>query len=123
MGTRTSRLGQLFDAVTEANGWSMREVEKRITARGDQLSKSRISQMVNADPLESIAAGPIHALAKGLAISPDRVAMAAVQSMGFRIAGEDISPAEAISRDETLSEDTRRALLAILRAGEGRRGA
>lgn len=118
-------LRELYDNVVQANGWSLRDVERRIKERwGDGMSKSRISQVCNADPLPSISGEAIRALAVGLNVTPERVAVAAVQSMGFRIFSDSISPAEAIKSDETLSEDVRRSLLAILSsAGEGRRGA
>lgn len=117
-------LGQLYDSVTRANGWSMRDVERRIMGSGGKLSKSRIGQLVNKWPLESITGDAVRMLALGLGVAPERVALAAIQSMGFRVHVDSISPAEAIARDETLSEDTRRSLLAILAAAnEGRRGA
>lgn len=120
MTTRTP-MRELFDSVTRANGWSQREVERRIADRKYQLSKSRINQLINDYPLESISNNAIMAMAIGLGISPDRVALAAVQSMGYRIGGENLTPAEAIQRDATLSDDTRRALLSILRAAETER--
>jgi hypothetical protein len=122
METKTP-LRELYDSVTKGNKWSQRDVEKRIADRGGQLSKSRINQIINAKPLESIAGDVIRTLALGLGISADRVALAAIQSMGFRVHGDSLSPAEAIARDETLSDDVRRSLLAILAAAEGRRGA
>lgn len=124
--TKRSALGVLYDDVTAANDWSMRDVARRVTERsggGLSLSKSRIGQLVNAYPLPSVSGEAIDALALGLGVSRDRVARAAIQSMGFRIAGDDLTPAEAINRDAHLSDDTRRALLSILRATEGRRGA
>ena len=122
--TDKSPLRELFDSVAKANGWSQRDVEKRIEARGEKLSKSRINQLINIYPLASVSSDAIYSLALGLNISPARVAIAAVQSMGFRIHVDDMTPAEAIARDVTLSDDTRRALLAILRgADDGRRGA
>lgn len=117
-------LGQLYDSITAANGWSMRDVERRIAERDGKLSKSRISQLVNGWPLDSISGDAIRSLAAGLGVAPERVAIAAIQSMGFRIHVDSMTPAEAIARDESLTEDTRRALLAILRsAAERRRGA
>jgi hypothetical protein len=122
MSDRTP-LRELYDSVTKANGWSSRDVEKRVEARGGKLSKSRIGQIVNAWPLDSITAGAIHSLALGLGVSPERVAIAAVQSMGFRVQVDGLTPAEAIMRDENLSDDVRRSLLAILSAaGEQRKG-
>ena len=119
-----SPLRELYDSVTRANGWSMRDVEARTAARDLRLSKSRIGQLINTWPLDSISASSVYALAGGLGIAPERVALAAVQSMGFRVTADSITPAEAIMRDETLTEDTRAALLSILRASaERRRGA
>lgn len=119
--THKSPLRELYDSVTQANGWSQRDIVKRIGDRGESLSKSRIGQLINTWPLESISAGAIQALAAGLGVAPARVALAAVQSMGFQVASESITPAEAIMRDESLSADTKAALLSILRAAEGRR--
>lgn len=122
-----SPLRELFDEVTAANDWSQRDVEDRIALRfeGERgIGRSRVNQIINAMPLPSIKATAIRAIAAGLGISADRVAIAAVQSMGFRLASDDPSPAEAIRRDPSLSDETRRALLLILRASdEGRRGA
>lgn len=127
MTGRTSALGRLYDSVTQANGWAMRDVERRISERSNgnyTLSKSRIGQVVNPDPLPSINSYVIHALAIGLNISPARVARAAIEAiMGFEVVGDDLTPAEAISRDESLSDDTRSALLSILRNAERRQGA
>lgn len=117
-------LKELYDTVTSLHGWSMRDVERRAAAAGYDISKSRIGQLIKADPLEVITAAKIQALAAGLGISSARVAIAAVQSMGFAVGVDDITPAEAIARDETISEDTRNALLSILQAPRrGVRGA
>lgn len=119
----TSPLRELYDSVTAANGWSTRDVERRVVAQSQgtsKLSRARINQIVNAEPLTSITAEAIHSLAAGLGVSPARVALAAVQSMGFRVADDAITPAEAIRRDVGLTEHTKRALLSILQA-EGRR--
>lgn len=120
-----SALGELYGSVTAANGWAMRDVEAQSKRRGEPISKSRIGQLVNANPLEGIQASAIYALAAGLGISADRVALAAVQAMGFRVGVGEVTPAEAIMRDGSLSEDTRRALVSILQAAgdERRRGA
>ena len=122
--TDRSPLRELYDSVTRANGWSSRDVERRIEERGEKMSKSRIGQLINTYPLPSISSDKIHALAVGLNVAPARVALAAIGSMGFRVHVDALTPAEAIARDETLTEDTKRALLSILRAAaEGRRGA
>lgn len=119
MTTRTP-LRELYDSVTSASDWSLRDVEERAKVRGYSLSKSQIRNLANAWPLPSITRTAILGLAHGLGIAPERVAVAAVQSMGFRLAVDSITPAEAIMRDDTLSEDTRRALLSILRAAQER---
>lgn len=120
-----SALWELYTEITTLSGWTMREVAERSTRLGAPgVSKSRVGQLVNANPLESISRDNIVSLADGLGISAERVALAALQSMGFRLADAGITPVEAISRDPYLSEDTRSALLSILRtAGERRRGA
>lgn len=117
-------LGVLVDQICDANGWSRREVADRAKAAGHELSHQRISQMCGDDPLPGIQGDKIHALAVGLRTSPVRIALAAMAAMGVPVSNEDISPAEAIMRDPHLSEDTKQALLAILRgASERRRGA
>lgn len=123
-----SALGELYDSVVAANGWSLRDIEARIERAGGSLRRSRIGQLVNASELTSIRAEAIHDLAVGLGVSPDRVAIAALQSMGFRVGSEGMTPAEAVMRDPRLSRDTKDALLAILRGADGsgavgRRGA
>lgn len=113
--TNRTPLGELYETATRVNGWVMREVAERARERGGDISKSRIGQLVNENPLSSISAGMIDALALGLNLSRDRVALAAVQSMGFRVGDTNtISPAEAIARDADLSADTKVALMAIL---------
>lgn len=118
-------LQQLIDSVQTANDWSLRDIEKRASAGHAPISKSRIAQLKQENPLGNVTLGNIYGLAAGLGISPTRVAIAAIQSMGFNVSAADITPAEAIARDETLSDDTKRALLAILHAPrrEGVRGA
>lgn len=118
MATMTDRspLGQLYDTVIAVNGWAMRDVARRAEDRGVRISKSRIGQLVNSWPLPSISIDMIDALSLGLGVSRDRIALAAVQSMGFQIANDSLTPAEVISRDESLSADTKAALIAILRA-------
>lgn len=125
MDSSRSALRALYDEITTLSGWSMRDVADRSTRRGARgITKSRIGQLVNAFPLEAISRDNIESLADGLGITAERVALAAIQSMGFRFADHSITPAEAIQRDTTLSADTKQALLAILRGvGERRRGA
>lgn len=119
-----SALWELVDSVRTANGWSLRDLEKRAQERGEGISRARISQLVNANPLESISRGNIMALADALGVSDERVALAATQAMGFRIDDPALSPAEVITRDARIPEETKAALLAVLRSSnERRRGA
>lgn len=117
-------LRKLWDAATKAHGWSTRDVAERVQGRGHTVKRSNINRVVNARPLNSISLEVILALSDGLRLSPARVAIAAVESMGIPMPrGEDVSPAEAIMRDEALAPSTKDALLAILRDAEGRRPA
>lgn len=117
-------LGVLVDEICEANNWSRRDLARRAEDRGHELSHQRLSQMCKADPLPGIQAEKIYAIAAGLGISPVRVGIAALEAMGIQVNDPAVSPAEAIMRDHGLSDDTRTALLSILRASsERRRGA
>lgn len=120
-------LGDLIEEVRSLNGWSQQQVADRANkALGERLlSKQNVSRLAAEYPLTSVTRKSIQALAAGLGVSPDRVALAAFQSMGFRPPAVDLSPAEAIARDSSLSADTRNALLAILRSSHtaDRRGA
>jgi transcriptional regulator with XRE-family HTH domain len=126
--TDRSPLAILVDEVCEANGWSRREVARRVKQAGGTLSPSRLGQLLGENPLGGIQADKIYDLADGLGISAERVAVAVMQSMGFRLSDSSVTPAEAIRRDPYLSQDTKQALLAILRSSGarvdgGRRGA
>lgn len=122
--SRQNALGELVTAVCDANGWSRNDVVRRIVDRGGKMSRSRLGQLCSQSPLEGIQGERIEDLASGLGVAPARVALAAIRSMGYEVSEEGITPAEAIMRDHGLSEDTRQALLSILRtASERRRGA
>lgn len=116
----TNALGDLVDQVCEANGWSRRELSKRIQERGYDLSNSRVNQLCTDIPLLGIQSEPIFALAAGLSTSPVRVAVAALDAMGVSIADTALTPAEAIAHDPGLSADTKSALLSILSNAERR---
>lgn len=109
-------LGELVNAVCEANGWSRNDVVARANAKGGSLTKSRLGQLCSDDPLPGIQADKILDIAIGLTVSPARVAVAAVRAMGYDVPTEDLTPAEAIYADPTLSADTKTALLSILKA-------
>lgn len=119
--TDRSPLAQLVDEVCDANGWSRREVARRAQAAGRSISHTRIGQLTAEYPLKGIQADKVDDLAAGLGVSRDRVALAVIQAMGFRVNDSTPSPAEAIRRDPSLPQATKDALLAILRAAPTRR--
>lgn len=123
--SRRGPLGDLIEEVRALNGWSQQQVADRANkALGERvLSKQNVSRLTAEYPLTSVTRRAIQALAAGLGVSADRVALAAFQSMGFRPPAMDLTPAEAIARDPSLSTDTKGALLAILRSATAARGA
>jgi hypothetical protein len=116
---KPNAIGELVNAVCEANGWSRNDVITRANRKGGALTKSRFGQLCSEDPLPGIQADKITDIALGLGVSPSRVAVAAIRAMGYNVPTSDLTPAEAIRQDETLSEDTKTALLSILRAASG----
>lgn len=117
---KPNAIGELVNAVCDANGWSRNDVVRRSK---DGFSKSRLGQLCSDYPLSGIQGDMINALALALGVTPSRVAVAAIGAMGYHVPTVDITPAEAIQQDETLSDDTKRALLSILRSvGEVRAG-
>lgn len=114
MSERTP-LGELIQSNRTANGWSLRELEKRAEDRGVKLSHSNVGRLINENPLLSITRSAVIGLSESLTISPDRLALEAMRSMGFHPPVRDVSAAEAIQRDPTIDDQTRRTLLAILR--------
>lgn len=113
-------LGELMRSVRDANGWSYPDIARQTTAAGHKIGRSNVQRLATDAPLIGITRAAIQALATGMRVSPDRVALAAVEAMGFRPPGPEITAAEAVQRDPDLSNDTRRALLAILRSTSDR---
>jgi hypothetical protein len=68
------------------------------------------------DRLPSISVKAIESLAAGLRVSPDRVAQAAIESMGYVLENEAVTTHSAIASDPRLSEPVRRVLLAAVAA-------
>jgi transcriptional regulator with XRE-family HTH domain len=108
-------LGRLIAEVQAANRWSYADIAENARLAGRRLSKSRVESLRNAR-LPSISVKAIEALAAGLRVSPDRVAQAAIESMGFALATESASAQSAVASDPGLSEPVRRVLLAALAA-------
>jgi hypothetical protein len=112
-----NELGELMESVRNANDWSYGDIARHTEgiAGVKALSRSNVQRLATDYPLVSITRGAIQGLAAGMRVSPDRVALAAVQAMGFRPPVADMSAAEAVQRDPSLSSDTRRIVLTILR--------
>lgn len=106
-------LGRLIREVQRVNGWSYAEISRNASAAGRRLSKSRVESLRN-DPLPSISVKAIHALAAGLRVPPERVAGAALETMGFGAAPGEVDAAAAVAADPALSDAMRRVLLAAL---------
>jgi hypothetical protein len=108
-------LGRLISEVQSANRWSYADIASNATAAGRKLSKSRVESLRN-DPLPSISVKAIEALAAGLRVAPNRVAHAAMESMGYALATESLDAAQALAGDPALSDPMRRVLTAALTA-------
>lgn len=117
----TNALGDLIDEIRRANDWSEDRVVQNAVKAGAKLGRSNLNALATTVPLPGIQRATVQALADGLGVSADRVALAAMQGMGFRPPVGIVSAAEAVQRDPSLSEDTRTALLAILRAAASSR--
>jgi hypothetical protein len=108
-------LGRLISEVQSANRWSYADIASNATAAGRKLSKSRVESLRN-DPLPSISVKAIEALAAGLRVAPNRVAQAAMESMGYALATESLDATQALAGDPALSDPMRRVLTAALTA-------
>ena len=108
-------LGRLISEVQAANRWSYADIAENARVAGRRLSKSRVESLRN-DRLPSISAKAIESLAAGLRVSPDRVAQAAIESMGYALETDTVSAHTAIASDPALSEPVRRVLLAAVAA-------
>lgn len=108
-------LGRLISEIQAANRWSYADIARNATSGGRKLSKSRVESLRN-DPLPSISIKAIEALAAGLKVSPNRVAQAAMESMGYAVATESMDAADVLAGDPGLTDPMRRVLLAALDA-------
>jgi transcriptional regulator with XRE-family HTH domain len=116
MAEGRTALGRLIRDVQAANRWSYADIAENAQSAGRRLSKSRVESLRNSR-LPSISAKAIEALAAGLRVPADRVAMAAVETMGYSV-GSAATPSveDAIAGDPDLSEPVRRVLLAAVAA-------
>ena len=107
-------LGRLIASAQEAKGWSERQLEQQAAGRSG-LGKSNISKIKN-HPIVSIKGDVIKGLAELLSIPEERVARAALESMGFELTGErSTTLAEAVHEEPNLTDKDRRLILALLR--------
>src|SRR3954451_23175587 len=120
-GRDVTPIGRLISEVQAANRWSYADIADNAQSAGRRLSKSRVESLRNA-ALPSISVKAIEALAAGLRVSPERVAQAAIESMGFALEAGSASAEAAIASDPALSEPVRRVLLAALAAGHEQAG-
>jgi transcriptional regulator with XRE-family HTH domain len=119
MAVKRTALGDLIDRVREANGWSDQNVADRAESRGCAISKQTISVLRQKVP-PTLVPERMRALAEGLGVSVNEVLRAALADMGLMpYRPDDWSAEEAIRADAGLSEDTKRALLAIVSAVRG----
>ena len=114
-GSSLTALGRLIREVQAANRWSYADIAANARSAGQDLSKSHVESLRNKR-LPSISSKAIEALAAGLRVAPSRVAMAALETMGYAIEDETPSAQAAIEGDPALSEPVRRVLLAALYA-------
>lgn len=123
--TNRGPLGDLIVSVKEINGWSLQDVADRANRKlgPGSLSKQTLSRLTVEYPLKSAPRDVLYAVAAGLGISPNRVALEAMRAMGFEPPDASPSTAEAVQRDPELSDHTRAALLAVLRSASDHRTA
>lgn len=114
MTTAGNPLAQLIDTVKEANGWSDPMIVARARHAGHQISKSLVST-IRREGMATLVPGTIRALADGLGVPVVRVLRAALESAGLPVGDESVAPETAVRNDLTLSDETKRVLLAMLR--------
>lgn len=111
----THPLSRLIQSVEDGQGWTDREVSRRIAAAGHSMSHSYIGKLKN-HPIQSVTASMVQALATGLGLPETVVAEAALASMGVHIdtsnsAGLDV----AIAAEEDLTDRDKRLLRSLVK--------
>lgn len=111
----THPLSRLIQSVEDGQGWTDREVSRRISAAGHSMSHSYIGKLRNK-PIQSVTASMVQALAIGLGLPETVVAEAALASMGVHIdtsrsAGLDV----AIATEEDLTDRDKRLLRSLVK--------
>lgn len=113
MATSNHPLGELIGQVRATNGWSLEDVCARARRQGHTISPQNISRL-SSEPVVTMKASTVRALACGLGVPPEAVVSAALKSMGFPVDKPAPSTEDAIGSDPRLSERDRRVLLAAL---------
>lgn len=108
-------LSRLIQSVEDGQGWTDRELSRRIGVAGHQMSHSYIGKLKN-HPIQSVTASMVQALATGLGVPETVVAAAALASMGVHIdtsssAGLDV----AIASEESLTDYDKRLLRSLVK--------
>lgn len=118
-------LSRLIQSVEDGQGWTDREVSRRIEVAGHKMSHSYIGKLKN-HPIQSVTASMVQTLAIGLRVPETVVAKAAMESMGVHIdtsssAGLDV----AIANEPSLTDYDKRLLRSVVKEmrtdGEERR--
>lgn len=115
-------LSRLIQSVEDGQGWTDREVSRRVSEAGLTMSHSYIGKLKNR-PIQSVTASMVKTLAIGLGISEAAVAAASMESMGVRIrtdVGEGLDV--AIAQDPDLTDYDRRLLRAVVKEMRGADG-
>lgn len=115
MKTTRNVLAELIDNTREVNGWSDQAVANRAVAAGHPLSKANLSRVRNT-PLKTLVPEQAEAIAAGLGLTLRTVVAAALETLGLP-AGEASRSAEtAIQADPSITAETKRVMLAMLKA-------
>lgn len=118
-------LSRLIQSIEDGQGWTDREVSRRIEVAGHKMSHSYIGKLKN-HPIQSVTASMVQTLAIGLRVPETVVAKAAMESMGVHIdtsssAGLDV----AIANEPSLTDYDKRLLRSVVKEmrtdGEERR--
>jgi hypothetical protein len=110
VGSGAHALARLIDAVAEAHRYSDEDIAKRARARGHHLSKSNISRIRN-EPVKSVNAAQMNALADGLGLPVSTVLQAALTSMGLPTGGARNRFEDVVKADPNLLPEARAHLL------------
>jgi len=108
-------LAALIEQRKESNGWSNNDIGQRAARAGHQLSGKNVWRLTT-QPVITLKAETMRALASGLDLPVMEVVQAALLSMGFKVTEGRATPEEAVAADPALSSEAKRMLLAQLEA-------